>query len=84
VLLSLEERERLAGDLLGLLLGEEVAAGGDGLAADVVGVVAPDVEDGEAAGEAGLAPEGEQGHLERRPAAGLAPSASMSSGKVAR
>jgi hypothetical protein len=79
-----QEGEQLPGDLLGLLLGEEMAAGGDGLAADVVGVLAPDVEDGEAAGQAGVAPEGEHRHLEALAGGGAGLVGVQVVGKVAR
>src|SRR4029453_15112116 len=54
---ALQEREELAGGPPGVGPGGENAPRGG-----CVG--APDVEDGEAAGEAGVAPEGEEGHLE--------------------
>ena len=57
-----EEGQQLPGDLVGPLLGEEVAAAGHGLTADVVGVAAPDVEHGLAAGQAAGAPQGQDGH----------------------
>ena len=79
-----EEGQQLPGDLVGPLLGEEVAAAGHGLAADVVGVAAPDVEHGQAAGQAAVAHRARTGMARRWPAAALASSASRSSGKVAR